>query len=156
MDALLEQLHDIDGLDAIHWWPLAPGWWVILLMGIVILGAIVWWMCKKISFIRSWKNDTMQKLTGLEKELSDETIQETLITLSEYVRRIALRCFSREECAGLVGENWLKWLSQHDPKKFDWESKGKVLINAPYAPTQNAMSIQEVKSLIQAIRSWVR
>ena len=86
-----------------------------------------------LAFKRSWKNDTLQKLAFLEKNLSDATAVETVIALSEYLRRIALKRFSRKECAGLTGKSWLKWLTTHDPKKFDWEAKGALLIDVPYA-----------------------
>ena len=127
MNTLLEQLHDIDGLDAISWWPLAIGWWVLIGLGAhsaqlrIGLCYVAW----RVAFKRSWKSDTFKKLAALERKIFPmTTARKTAITLSEYLRRIALRRFSRKECAGLTGEAWLKWLAGHDPKKFDWEKKG--------------------------------
>ena len=39
MSSLMQQLHDIEGLDPISPWPLAIGWWVSIVCGIIILGA---------------------------------------------------------------------------------------------------------------------
>jgi len=156
MNSLLEKLHDIEGLDSISWWPLAIGWWVLLIIGICILCAIIYYISYWFAFKRSWKNDALQKLAHLEKQLSDTTAREIVIELSEYVRRIALRRFPRKECAGLTGEAWLKWLSLHDPKHFDWEKKGALLIDAPYAPLNAGLSTNQIKDLIQAVRNWVR
>jgi hypothetical protein len=155
MNPLLEQLHDIEGLDPISRWPLAIGWWILIAIGIVILSSLLYFLIRKIIFKRSWKNDTLKKLALLENNLSDHTARETLIALSEYLRRIALRRFSRKECAGLVDEAWLKWLTAHDPKNFDWESKGVLLIKVPYAPTMRYLPSTEIKDLIQAVKNWV-
>lgn len=151
------QLHDIEGLDSISWWPLAIGWWVVIAVGILMMGAIAFLAIYKLAFKRSWKNDTFQKLAILEKNLSDATTRETAVTLSEYLRRIALKRFPRQECAGLVGEAWLEWLARNDPKSFDWEKRGTLLIEAPYAPSKsNRLSVDQIKDLIQAVREWVR
>lgn len=156
MNSLLEQLHDIEGLDSIDWWPLAIGWWVLIVIALVLGCFMAWSIFRWIAFKRSWKNDTFKKLRLLEKELSDATARYILITLSEYLRRIALQRFSRKECAGLTGEAWLQWLTKHDPKEFDWKTKGSLLIDIPYAPVHAPLSIGQIKDLIQAAKNWVR
>jgi Domain of unknown function (DUF4381) len=155
MNALLEQLHDIEGLDSISIWPLAMGWWVLIGVGIVLLVLFGWLLARKLAFIRSWKNDTFRKLAVLENNLSEATSAKTLVLLSEYLRRICLKQFSRKECAGLTGTAWLKWLSQRDPKNFDWEKQGMLLIEAPYAPADHTVPVEQVKELITATRHWV-
>ncbi len=77
------------------------------------------------------------------------------MVLSEYLRRIALKRFSRKECAGLVGQDWLKWLAAHDPQNFDWEKKGIPLIDIPYAPLDYSVPSKHVKDLIEAVKAWV-
>jgi hypothetical protein len=154
MNTFLEQLHDIEGLDPISWWPLSIGWWMVIGAGVLIVCALSIFIFNKIVFRRSWRSDTFQKLALLEKDLSDATTREIVISLSEYLRRIALRRFSRQECAGLTGKRWLKWLAEHDPKNFDWEKKGKLLIEVPYAPMNTSLSVSEIKNLIQAVKDW--
>lgn len=153
---LLEQLHDIEGLDPISMWPLAIGWWLLIGLGVLALTLLVFFIFKRILFVRSWKYDTFKKLAHLEKNLSEATSRETVVLLSEYVRRIALKVHSRDECAGLSGESWLKWLKANDPMEFDWEKKGTVLIDAPYAPATKELQTSEIKELIRATRKWVR
>ena len=155
MNPLIEQLHDIEGLDLIDWWPLAIGWWIVTGALIFFASALFLYILKKAAFRRSWKSDIFEKLASLEKDLSDATAREIVISLSEYLRRIALRRFARQECAGLTGKDWLKWLAEHDPKNFDWKKNGKLLIEAPYAPANANLSLSEIKNLIQAIKNWV-
>lgn len=155
MPSLMQQLHDIEGLDAISTWPLAIGWWVSIAFGMLILGCAIWLFRRRLGYLRSWKRDTFKKLNSLEQNLSPSTSWETIAFLSEYLRRIAVRRFPRKECAGLVGDDWLKWLKAHDPKQFDWTEKGKLLIEVPYAPVQTELPLQHIKELIQAVRFWV-
>ena len=77
-----------------------------------------------------------------------------LATLSEALRRIAIRKFSRADCAGLQGEAWLQWLKSHDPQNFDWPLHGRILNQAPYAPPCIPLSSQQVRELIGATRKW--
>jgi len=155
MDELLQQLHDIEGVGYVRWWPLAIGWWILAMFTIISLGIFCWLVARKIAFKRSWKNDILGKLAKLEKDLSDPTARQAAVMLSEYLRRIALRRYSRKECAGLHGDAWLKWLTAHDPKNFDWIKNGTVLIAAPYAPVNYDLPSDQVKDLIQATREWV-
>jgi cell division protein FtsL len=155
MNPLLEKLHDIEGLDLISPWPFSFALWTVIAVAALLVLTALYFTIRRIIFIRSWKYDTFQKLDGLEKNLSELTARESAMTLSEYVRRIALKRFARKECAGLVGESWLKWLSKHDPKKFDWEKKGTLLIEVPYSPECSRVSTHEIKDLIGALREWV-
>lgn len=155
MSSLMQQLHDIEGIDAISFWPLAIGWWVLIACGMFFIGGMIWLLWRRLAYLRSWQRDTIKKLEYLERNLSPTSSGETVICLSEYLRRIALRRFSRKECAGLVGDDWLKWLADHDPKQFDWSAKGKLLIEIPYAPAYSDLPLQPIKELIQAARNWV-
>ncbi len=152
----LEKLHDIEGIDAISRWPLSFASFVVIAIGVLILSIAIYWAISFFLFKRSWKNDTLKKLSILEKNLCDETSRETVVLLSEYLRRIALRRFSRKECAGISGRAWLKWLAMRDPKQFDWEKKGTLLIEVPYSPISSVIPTPPIKDLIQAIRDWVR
>lgn len=155
MTSLMEQLHDIEGLDVISPWPLAIGWWVLIAFGVLALGSVIWFLKRRLDYLKSWKRHTFKMLDNLEQNLSSSTSGETMAFLSECLRRIAVRRFPRKECAGLVGDAWLKWLKAHDPKQFDWTEKGKLLIEIPYAPAHKEMPPQQIKELIQAVRHWV-
>ena len=155
MNPLLEQLHDIEGLDPISGWPLAIGWWVVIIVAALLMVLSVCYVAYRLAYLRSWKNDTNRKLYALETNLSDANARETVITLSEYIRRIAIKRFSRSECASLTGVAWLQWLSKNDPKQFDWETHGTTLIKIPYSPVETHVQANQIKDLIHAIRNWV-
>jgi len=152
---MLEELRDIDGLDAIGVWPLAIGWVVLIVLGACLLVALGWLLVRSFLFWRSWKGDALRKLKLLEKELSESNARECAIHLSEYLKRISVKRFSRKACAGLTGLSWLQWLKERDPSQFDWETKGVILIDAPYAPLTSHFPSNEVAEMIQAAKRWV-
>lgn len=156
MENLIDQLHDIEGLAPVNGWPLAIGYQVLIALGVILLIGLVILLYRWICFQLSWKKDTLMKLAKLEKNLVEETSRTTLIDLSSYLRRIALKRFSRKECAGLVGHDWLQWLNTNDSAKFNWEEKGKVLIHAPYSLLDASIPLSQVKELIQATKRWVQ
>lgn len=153
--SLIEQLHDIEGLDPISYWPLSMGGWVCVFLGACFLIGFGFCLKRYIAYSRSWKKDTLNRLKSLEMGLSPENSAQTLVVLSEYLRRIALRRFPRKECAALMGKPWLEWLKNHDPKEFDWLAKGKLLIDIPYAKELPVVPVEQTKELIQAVRYWV-
>lgn len=155
MSSLMDQLHDIEGVDAISFWPLASGWWVLIALGVMALAGMFWLLKQRLKYLRSWKRGALKSLHSLEQNLSSATSKETIAFLSEYLRRIAVRRFPRRECAGLVGDAWLQWLKTHDPKQFDWTEKGRLLIEVPYAPKPQDLPLENIKELIQATRNWV-
>ena len=153
----MEELHDIEGLDYISHWPLAIGWWVVLMIALVSVIGIAFYIRRRITFKRSWRGDALMQLSMLEKNLSEKRVIDVAVALSDYLRRIAVRRYSREECAGLAGSAWLQWLVKHDPKHYDWENKGCPLIEAPYGlPPNITLTTAEIRDLIQATRRLVR
>jgi len=152
---LLRQLDDIKGLDAISVWPLAPGWWALLALCVILSATGIIFYLRRCAWQRSWRKDAAQSLSELEEELNAENAQATISTLSAILRRIAIRKFSRSDCAGLQGDQWLQWLQVHDPRHFDWPQTGTLLIDAPYTPPNGKVNPDEVRELIRAAVKWV-
>jgi Domain of unknown function (DUF4381) len=152
-DKLLAQLYDITGIDWIDWWPLAPGCWALLAIALILAGAIYW---RRRAYRRSWKGDAWAALTALDARLVGGNAREIAASLSVLLRRIAMHCSPREECAGLVGQDWLRWLTAKDPRAFDWVSHGALLVEARYAPPGRDISQEAVKILIKAAKRWVK
>lgn len=148
---MISELHDIDGVDPASLWPLAIGWWILIGVCFLLCAFLLY----RIWVMRSWQWEALRSLKQMEKNLSESNAKETLSSLSEYLRRIVLKRYSRETCAGLIGDEWLRWLKEKDSKGFDWEKKGLVLIEIPYAPEETKIPPDQVKELIGAVKGWV-
>ena len=154
---MVTRLRDIQGLDEISWWPLAPGWWLLVLLVILLLFALV-------SVVRnqrrypagSWRRNAWKQLRTLKRQADRMPTQQIAEELSELLRRIAIARLGRARAAGLSGEPWLNWLQQHDPAGFAWTRFGKPLLTLPYAPPGTSQdSIEQLLPLIDAAFVWV-
>lgn len=151
------QLRDIRGLDDISWWPLAQGWWLLIVLMIlsgILIGFLTYrylsWQKKR---RYDWRPVARQEWLALQTHSG--STHEKMVSLSHLLRRIAIQRYGRTACAGLTGESWLVWLTQHDPKGFNWEQAGRVLIDIPYQPPEVTLDNNQITPLYQAVGAWI-
>lgn len=156
MNPTLAELRDIRGLDPAPWWPPAPGWWVVLLAGVVAVAVTLllsrWWRARVPG---SWQADARRQLRLLEDRLRWADARSAAVDLSELIRRVAMARHGRKACAGLVGDHWLLWLERNDPHGFPWTREGRALIDLPYAPPRAREAGERLAPLVRAARAWV-
>jgi len=153
-EMMINRLHDIDGIDSVSWWPLAPIWWIVITILSILLITMLALYIKKQKWKRSWKGQTFQKLDDLQKKLSKDNAHDVAIELAQFIKRIAMHESSRESCAKLTGNDWLVWLSRHD-KNFDWKKNGEILIEEIYSPPSKDLSLDVLDKLINATKKWI-
>jgi Domain of unknown function (DUF4381) len=146
MNSDLSQLRDIHLPDPISWWPPAIGWWLLLLLLVVLAVAGYWFYSRHQK--QQWRRDALVELQRLQQQQLSE--KELVTELSILLRRVAITRFPREEVASLTGERWLAFLDQH-MKENVFQSKGRVLITAPYSATVDA----DTKELITLCQRWI-
>jgi hypothetical protein len=153
----MEELRDIEGLDAISYWPLASGWWIIIGLIVVMIAVLIYLFYKRYNYRKSWQYASYKNLQQIETQLltEDKDTKQLLHKLSVEIRRIAMTTAERESCAGLAGKQWLQWLQAHDPRNYDWPSQGQVLIEYQYMPDAGTKDTLHIKSLIIAAKRWV-
>jgi hypothetical protein len=159
MGPLAHQLRDIHGLDAVSWWPPAPGWW--LLAGLIL--AALWLARRFLPQLQvpalagiPWRWDAARKLRDLRRRVGKQDTKQTASELSELLRRIAMARHGRDACAGLTGRDWLVWLQSRDPRGFDWPQQAGLLLDMPYAPPGHSEAEdRHLLLLIDAAQNWV-
>lgn len=151
------RLRDIHGLDAVPWWPLAPGWWLLALLGLVLLFALFTLLRNLRRYpAGSWRRQAWKQLRDLRQQAYRMPAQQLAGELSQLMRRIAIARLGRSRAAGLSGERWLQWLQQHDPSGFAWSNHGLALLTLPYAPPRdNGDDGRQLLPLIDAAFAWV-
>jgi len=133
-----DQMHDIVMPDPVSWWPLAPGWWVVLLIlaiGILWLGVTIY---------HRWQQNAHRRAALL--ELDHTPPQE----LSALLKRVCLSEFPRDRVAPLSGQAWLEFLDQTGSTDAFTRGNGRHLIDLSYNP--NSTAPDGVK---QTVRQWL-
>lgn len=146
----LAELRDIHLPDAISWWPLAPGWWMLLALLLTVMVALFCYLgwrgmqkSKPVVFsTRQVMQAALLEFTKIEEThaatetLSDEHARQIVADISQLLRRCALQLTQIDNnphaVAGLTGNAWLSWLDDRWDREDFMQGKGCILIDAPY------------------------
>ncbi len=147
-------LRDIHLPDAVSWWPPAIGWWILLILGLLLITALVIGIRKLLQpkMNKSAKAEIEHVLHAYIEQQNDLLL---LQQLSAAIRRIGISYLTREEYAGLLGKAWYQHINQLTPKHPFSESVIELLINAPYQK-QPQIDADLLQQLIAQVRSWVQ
>ncbi|TKF28629.1 DUF4381 domain-containing protein [Vibrio kanaloae] len=90
--------------DAPTWWPLAWGWWAVIITAIALI-ALVFFIVKRRKNNQQAKQEALSYFSNSQSQdgLSPSKAQ-------DIVRQAALSYFPREKIAGLSGDDWLTFL----------------------------------------------
>ncbi len=140
-------LRDIHLPEPIGWWPLAPGWW-LLVIGIPLSLFLLAWLWRLL------KRKSVKKLALMELEtivLGDEEPKDKVQKLAILLRRTCLSNFPREEVAGLTGDEWLEFLDRPLKSRSFSEGAGRLLVEAPYRREVR----EDLDELFALCREWI-
>ncbi len=147
------ELHDIHLPAEPGWFPLAPGWWMLfaVLLVLLILG---FFLLKKRNKNKRFHSEAFNLVDAvLRKNESNEiTNPEAISEISSILRRVALTIHGREKVAKLSGEAWLDFLDSTCKKVRFNNEEGKAFITAAYQP-DSTVSLTAVALLAKA---WIK
>jgi hypothetical protein len=125
-------IKDIHLPEAISWWPLAMGWWLLIAFCITaIIIFIIWFKhqnnhAKKKAF--SLRKQVMSELVAIQATHDDRVFLEQLSAL---LKRVAITQYG-QNIAGLSGQQWLQFLDQQWDLHIFSEGIGQVMLDLPY------------------------
>ncbi|NCF23222.1 MAG: DUF4381 family protein [Gammaproteobacteria bacterium] len=142
--------------EAVGWWPLAPGWWLLIVLLVAAAGLL----------LRAWLRWSARAaarrkaLKQLEESRSAYAYHGNPVTLgaevSELLRRTMLAYAPRAEVAGLTGDAWLAWLDRDlDEPRFR-EGPGRTLLELPYRNAETVGEDVDVDGMLAAVRERLR
>ena len=148
-------LRDLHLPEPVGWWPLAPGWWLLILLAII---AIAYGLVR--AYQRRQRNAArryaLRELARYEAEYLEHRDPVTLgKQLSELLRRSMLAYAPRTEVAGLTGEAWLRWLDRGMPLPYFHTDGGKSLLQLPYRRRDDFADV-DIDALLAAVRMRLR
>ncbi len=148
----LKDLKDIHLPDPVSFWPPAPIWYLVAALALFALIAIVYFIWKR------QRNKRLQKraLKELEKIEQYKNPTKKILQLSELLRRVAIKVYSRQEVAGLSGKAWLQLLDQGLKTNEFTAGVGNIISTIPYQkiPSKN-LSTTQIKALLALTKKWL-
>ena len=145
-------LRDLHLPAEIGWWPLAPGWWLVItlaLIGIVLLARRVL-AARKLGAARRYALRELERFATEYRR--DNDALNFGARLSALLRRTMLAYAPRQDVAGLTGEDWLCWLDQDLDKPVFQSGPGRSLIELPYRKRQQDAVMADVEALVGVVR----
>jgi len=154
-------LRDIHLPDSIFWWPIAPGWWVLLFLFVVIALSI--FIYKNIWYVRKLNNNIKLECTQYYLDFNINGDRQFFIQqLSIFLRRVSLYLFSENNVANLQGIEWLEFLDSKlplDNKNQSGQSAqnsfktgvGKIFLSGPYQEN----IIEDVIPAYKLVEKWL-
>lgn len=154
MDKLerLTKLHDIHLPPTIGWWPMAYGWYVLLIILLLITSLLIAFWYRRYHYSRA-KKQACKLLHTYEQEYQRQgNAAITCAKISELLRRVALAYFPRQKVANLQGEAWINFLNQ-TAKNINFNDVRQHLLEFPY---QNQVQEINLKPLFTRAYAWIK
>ena len=84
--SLLSQLRDVHSPEPISWWPLAPGWWILLALCLVLLSVTVLFALR-VWRSKLWQRQAKRELKVICEEYLKQPSEAQLIALNQLLKR---------------------------------------------------------------------
>lgn len=146
----LAKLHDIYLPHPVSWWPLAIGWYGLMVLTL-IMAITVYFICRSY-FSNKAKRNALRLLSKIEQQyIMEKNCKIACIMVSELLRRVALVYFQRHEVAGLQGQLWIEFLSRTG-KGINFTEIAGHLIDLPFqfAPQK------DLTLLFSCAKAWIQ
>ncbi len=144
-------LRDIKLPSEPGFWPLAPGWWFLIVLLILLTG----WLCLK------WYRYTQRKKrwAAINQQLSQiefnfqttQNSQQLLTDVSVFLRRFVKHQLQQHQATSLSGDAWINYLNQ-DQKSGPFNAFSEALSQGVY---QTDYSYDE-SSLLNTVRQFMK
>jgi len=99
------QLRDIHLPDPVGWWPLAPGWWLLIVLSIALIAVSIWLL------LRWHRHPVTSALRELNQQKARSMDDKAWLTESSVLlRRVAMALYGRQMIAQACAAQWQQLL----------------------------------------------
>ncbi len=109
-DQLLSQLRDAHAPDAIGHWPVAPGWWILLILALTCIICLVYFCHRKWSST-IWKRQALKELSVIQTRYLTEPTSSNLTLLNQLLKRSICSARNTHNYLQVTGSQWAELLA---------------------------------------------
>ena len=144
------ELRDIHLPDASLWWPPAPGWWlsllVIVLLAILLPRLLSWYRHKPLRQL------SLQELARIRQTYKQgQSEKKVLNEVVSLLRRVTISYYGRNAAAAATGADWQLQLQRLSQQTGFSEQQLELLVNGRYRPHCEF----DIEQLLQSCEGWL-
>jgi len=144
-------LKDIHLPDGALWWLPAPGWWLLLIALILMIGA--WRYFSYWAKHRSYRALSLREYKTIRQRFDQAQDYRILLAdISHLLRRTAMSYQGRQSTASLTGAEWIKQLNQLSGKPCFTAEQEELLTNGQYRRELKF----DIDALFASCEHWVK
>lgn len=150
LEAALENLADVSLGQTPSIWPLAWGWWLVIVVAILALASISWFV---VAYIR--KHKFQRKALKAVNNITNNEPQ-ALVSLHAVLRRAVMHYFGSQEINSLQGGSWQQFLQDQAKytKKIDDKSLAQLAqLESSLYTKAPSINVDDAK---QAVTLWIK
>lgn len=146
----LANLHPLRDPDMIGWWPLAPGWWILLIVAIITLTSLTYWLIRRYRR-NAYRRQALLQLDQLHRDLqAGGNSSEFATRVNALLKRVALTAYPGDEIASRHSESWQSFLNQQLQADMQFHDD---FATAAYRKTCPELDTSQLQ---QAARQWIK
>ena len=142
-------LRELPYPEDIGWWPLAPGWYAIAALLVVLLAVWVW------RRYLIWKRNAYRR-DGLLAIRTMRTNSAQLRQLPFLLRRTALIGYPRADVASLRGAQWIAWLNGSAGRDVFEDADAARFDALTYQSGTEPVQGDELQRMLDGASYWMR
>lgn len=149
----LDQLADIHLPDPVSWWPLAPGWWMLLGLAVSIFIAVALLVAARKR--NAYRRQAVAELEQIYLQLTQhQQTAQYLQQVNALLKRVALTRYRQQFNPSIKGQDWLRWLDTSCPKLPGSFAKSaeQLLVHGLYQPDPQG----DFPALQQLALAWIK
>jgi hypothetical protein len=149
VESILAPMRGLEIPDGVSWWPVAMGWWLLLLLSLLLLLGLGHRLYRRFAPRR----EALGLLNGLARRYRETgDLQHLAMGVSMLLKRVALVKHPRESVAGLGGVPWMAFLDRHGGDGVFGQEELGAMAEVAYG---SGKTIDGERLILQAER-WIR
>lgn len=150
---LLAQLKDIHSPPPITFWPLAPGWWFLLIISIIAISVGIYML---VSFWRSryWKRQAKKQFHSLHEAYLASPSTENIIEINKLLKQVLSSAHSDRHYLQLHGKEWEDALLSVKKNKHSVLDKAETQVLSRDIYTSKPCHLDN--EMLDRIATWIK
>lgn len=153
----LAALHALREPALIGWWPLAPGWWALIILLLLALSLLAWYCFKRYRG-NAYRRMALRQLQDIcdsfqSGSIENKTQAKLLGNTNALLKSVALRTFPQRDIASLSGETWVAFLNDTRGNTSSTTTFPPAFTDAVY---QRDIPAIDVQLLFSTSQSWIK